>query len=449
MLNDLTQGKPLKVIWRFSLPLLLSMAFQQMYNVADSMIVGWLVGSNALAAIGAAYPITLIFIAIATGLSMGASVVIGHLYGAKRMTMVKSAVNTVTLALCVFGIFISAVGVALSGPLMRVLGAPATIYNDARNYLIIYSVGILPMFIYNTTSAVFTGLGDSKRPLYFLILSSLLNILLDIIAVGPLKMGVAGAAWATVLAQLIAAALSGTVLFKRVGAIETEEKPKLFEKRVLTEMLRQSLPAVFQQSCIAIGHTFIQSLVNSYSESFIAGYEIASKIHNFAYMCFNTIGTALSSFVAQNFGAGKMKRIQKGYQISSAMCFGIAAFVVIIMQAFAPQLIGLFVDASKNPEVILAGSRYLRTISPAYLVICFIITTGGLLRGVGRVQVFLIITILDLGIRVSMSFVLTNLLGNYTGIFWAWYFGSIPDFAICLWLYRRMCRKGGLLAGES
>ena len=446
MLNDLTTGNPPKVIWRFSLPLLLSMAFQQMYNIADSIIVGQLVDSNALASVGAAYPITLLFIAIATGLSMGASVIIGHHFGAKRMTVAKSAVNTIARSMAVLGIVVGIAGAVLAGPLMSLLKTPVSLYGDAVTFLAIYSLGVPALFAYNTANAIFTGFGDSKRPLYFLIFSSIMNIILVLIAVGPLKMGVAGAAWATTISQYAAAATSCFVLFKQIRSIESVEAPKRFDRELLGEICRLSLPAILQQSCIALGHTFIQSLVNSFSEAFISGYQVASRISNFAYMCLNTIGTALSSFVAQNFGAGKANRIKPGFRASLIMCLGLAAVFITCMQIFAPQLVGLFVDAEKNPEVIEAGSRFLRIVSPDYLFICFIITIGGFLRGIGRVKDFLVITILDLSIRVTMSFILTRVLDSYTGIFWAWYFGSIPDVIIGLFLFRRAFRGRGVLA---
>ena len=446
MLNDLTTGNPPKVIWRFSLPLLLSMAFQQMYNIADSMIVGQLVDSNALASIGAAYPITLLFIAIATGLSMGASVIIGHHFGAKQMTVAKSAVSTMALAMAALGIIVGLAGVFLAGPLMSLLKTPTVLYGDSVTFLSIYSVGVPALFAYNTANAIFTGFGDSKRPLYFLIFSSVLNVALVLLAVGPLKMGVAGAAWATTVSQYTAAAMAGLFLIKQIRSIETEEKPKRFDKALLGEICRLSLPAILQQSCIALGHTFIQSLVNTFNEAFISGYQIASRISNFAYMCLNTIGTALSSFVAQNFGAHKSDRIKPGFRASLIMCLSLAAVFISLIQLFAPQLVGLFVNAAENPDVIEAGTAFLRVVSPAYLFICFIIAIGGFLRGIGRVKDFLIITILDLGIRVTMSFVLTRALDSYMGIFWAWYFGSIPDMIIGLILYRRAFRGGGVLA---
>ena len=444
MLNDLTVGKPSKIILRFSLPLLLSTAIQQLYNIADSMIVGKLDSANGLAAIGAAYPLTLFFIAVATGSSMGCSVVISQLFGAKNMRDMKSATSTALISLAVLGVVLSLLGVVLSGPLMTLLGCSPEVFDNAKAYLAIYSAGVLPMFIYNATNAIFTGLGDSKRPLYFLIISSLLNVVLDIIAVGPLKWGVVGAAWATTFSQLVAAVLSTVVLMRKLQEIKTEEAVSRFDKRLFNDMTRIAVPSICQQACVALSHTVVQSLVNSFGESTMAGYEAASKIHNFAYMSFNTIGTALSSYVAQNFGARRYERIRNGYKVSSLICFAFTCAVVLIMQVFPHQLIGLFVssDEAQYAEVLRVGTLYLRIISPDYLLICFVITSGGLLRGLGEINKFFAVTVLDFAVRVTMCFVLTNALNSYTGLYWPWYFGTIVDLAICMYWYVKMCRKG-------
>ena len=447
MIKDLTEGKPVKVICSFSVPLLLSTALQQLYNIADSVIVGQFTGSDGLAAIGAAYPITLFFIAVATGASMGCSVIISQLFGAKRMRDMKSAVFTAIIALAVLGVVFAALGVAISEPLMRLLKAPASVFDDAVAYLAIYSVGVIPMFVYNTANAIYTGLGDSRRPLYFLIMSSVLNVILDIIAVGPLKMGVAGAAWATTISQAVAAALSAVLISRKIAAIKTEEKVKVFDLPLLKEMGGIALPSIFQQSCVALAHTILQGLVNSFDTYVMAGYEAASKLHNFAYMCFNTLGTALSSFVAQCYGAGKRRRILEGFKVSTMLCFGCTLLVIAIFQFFPEQLIGIFVDAGAEAKVIEVGVNYLRIISPVYAPICFIITTGGLLRGMGHSMTFFVETVIEFAVRVVMCFVLTSALASYTGLMWAWYFGSSCGFAMCLFLYIRT-RKRELLTAE-
>ncbi len=441
MITDLTVGKPLKVIWRFSLPLLLSTALQQLYNIADSIIVGRYTGSMGLAAIGAAYPITLFFVAFATGASMGCSVIISQLYGARRMRDLKSAVFTALISLLGLGIVLSAAGILLSGPLVRLLNAPADLYPHAKSYLAIYSAGVVFMFLYNAATAIFTGLGDSRRPLYFLLLSSVLNVILDILAVGPLALGVKGAAWATTISQAVSAVLSCSLVAKKITALPSEGQHKYFDRALLGSMAKIGLPSVFQQSCVALSHTILQSLVNTFDTGVIAGYEAASKLHNFAYMCFNTLGTALSSFVAQCYGAKKYERIKRGFWVSTGLCFAFTLCVIALFQSIPAQLAGLFVDADAEAGVIETGVSYLRIISPVYSIICFIITTGGLLRGVGKSMTFFVETVIEFAVRVGMCFVLTKALSSYTGLMWAWYFGSPCGFLMCLGLYFREMRQ--------
>lgn len=441
MITDLTVGKPVKVIWRFSLPLLLSTALQQLYNIADSIIVGRFTGAAGLAAIGAAYPITLFFIAFGTGAGMGCSVIISQLYGARRMRDLKSAVFTALIALLSLGTALAAAGAALAGPLMRLLRAPEALLPSARSYLAIYSAGTVFLFLYNAATAIFTGLGDSRRPLLFLLISSVLNILLDLLAVGVLQLGVAGAAWATAISEAFSAALSCTLVAKKISALPAEGKHRYFDLSLLRGMAKIAVPTIFQQSCVALSHTILQSLVNTFDTSVIAGYEAASKLHNFAYMCFNTLGTALSSFVAQCFGAGKNRRIHEGFRVSTTICFSLTLLVIALFQIFPSRLLGLFVDADAEAGVIAAGVSYLRIISPMYAVICFIITTGGLLRGVGKSMTFFIETLIEFAVRVGMCFVLTKALASYTGLMWAWYFGSPCGFLMCLGLTLRELRS--------
>lgn len=436
-MKDLTVGKPLKTIWKFSLPLLLSTALQQLYNISDSVIVGQYTGAAGLAAIGAAYPITLFYIAIATGSAMGCSVIISQLFGAKRFGDLKTAVFTALLSLLGLGIVLSLAGMMLAGPLMCLLNAPANLYPHARSYLAIYSAGVVFMFLYNAATSIFTGLGDSRRPLYFLIASSVLNVVLDILAVGPLGLGVAGAAWATAISQAAAAALSCTLAAKRVMGIQTDEPHRHFDLELLKPMAGIAVPSIFQQCCVALSHTILQGLVNSFDTAVIAGYEAASKLHNFAYMCFNTLGTALSSFVAQCYGAKKYDRIIRGFWVSTGLCFGFTLAVIAVFQLIPAQLAGIFVEEGTGADVIAVSVNYLRIISPVYSIICFIITTGGLLRGVGKSMTFFVETVIEFVVRVVMCFVLTKALSSYTGLMWAWYFGSPTGFLMCMALFLR------------
>ncbi len=440
-MNDLTTGRPFSVILRFSIPLLISTALQQLYNIADSIIVGQFTGSAGLAAIGSAYPVTLFYIAVATGSAMGCSVVVSQLFGARRFRELKSAVSTVLVSLAVFGAVLALVGVLCAGPLMRLLRATGDTLEGASVYLAIYSAGVLPMLVYNAASSVFTGLGDPKLPLWLLLFSSVLNIGLDLLAVAVLDLGVLGAAWATTISQLAAAVLSLVILRRRIRKNFAEEDAPFFSAPLLRDMTKIALPCIFQQACVALAHTIVQSLVNTYSTSVIAGYEAASKLHNFAYMSFNTLGTALSTYVAQNHGARQRERILRGYNVSTLICLVLTLIVIAIMQIFPRQLLGIFTDSGAYPEVIETGVKYLRIISPDYLLICLIITTGGYLRGVGRARDFFLLTVMDFAIRVSMCFALTKWLGSYTGLFWAWYCGSFADCLCCFIIYLRAMKN--------
>ncbi len=451
MIRDLTQGNTTKVIISFSLPLLFSSAIQQFYNIADSMIVGNLDSSNGLAAIGAAYPVTLFLIAITTGSAMGCTVVISQLFGAKKYNDVKSAIYTASIALVILGAVVAAAGFFLAGPLMHLLGVNEEVFDGAKTYLAIYSLGIFPLIIYNASNAAFTGLGDSRRPLYFLIASSVMNIILDIIAVGPLKMGVRGAAWATAISQLAAAMLSGAVLLGKLKNLETDGYIKRFSMPLFREIARVSIPSIFQQVTVSMGHILIQRIVNSYNAATMAGYEVGAKVMNFVYMCFNSLGTGLAGFVGQNYGARKTDRIHTGYKMLFLTGLALAAVVVAICEIFPENIVSLFVNSEdKNvAEVIQVGATYLRITTPDLFIISLIIPSGGLLRGLGEVRKFFIATVIDLGLRVISCYVLTSVIGNYTGLFWAWYIGGIVDVIMCLIWYFRMQRPGGKLCREN
>lgn len=434
MTKDLTTGSVSKTLLSFSLPLLLSTLLQQFYNIADSMIVGQFTGEPGLAAIGAAYPITLFFVAIATGASMGCSVVLSRLFGAEEHHRIPCASFTALLSFGVVGILVSLTGIALSGPLMRLLNAPSSVFHDARAYLMIYAAGVFAMLIYNAAGGIFTGLGDSRTPLYLLLTSSFINVILDYIVVRFLCWGVIGAAWATTVSQYIAAILAVSILVKRIRKTEYGNLHTRFDRTILAELSRSAVPCIFQQSCVACTHTIIQGLLNTYDTSVIAGYEAASKLHNFFYMSLNTLGTALSAFTAQCRGAGKYRRIREGFRITVLICLGCTVVVSALFQSIPEQLINLFIDGQKNPLVIEAGVNYLRIISPVYFPICFIVATGGLLRGAGRSTAFFLETVAEFLVRIVMCFVLTQALASYTGLMWAWYFGSSCGFLMCLCL---------------
>lgn len=441
MTKDLTTGRVPQTLLSFSLPLLLSTLLQQFYNIADSMIVGQFTGEAGLAAIGAAYPITLFFVAIATGTSMGCSVVLSRLFGAGEHHRIPNASFTALLSFGALGVLASLAGILLSGPLMALLNAPSAIFAQARMYLMIYAAGVFAMLIYNAASGIFTGLGDSRTPLYLLLTSSLTNVILDYIVVRFFHWGVIGAAWATTFSQYLAATLAVVILIVRLLKAQTGSVRASFDREILSEITRNAVPCIFQQSCVACTHTIIQGLLNTYDTSVIAGYEAASKLHNFFYMSLNTLGTALSAFTAQCRGAGKKRRIREGFRVTTLICLACTLLVVLLFQLFPGQLISLFIDGRENPLVIEAGVNYLRIISLVYFSISFIVATGGLLRGAGRSTAFFVETMCEVSIRIIMCFVLTRVLASYTGLMWAWHFGSTCGLLMCVGLVIHTFRK--------
>ncbi|MCD8212098.1 MAG: MATE family efflux transporter, partial [Oscillospiraceae bacterium] len=336
---DFTEGKVYRTLISFSLPLLMSTILQQLYNIADSMIIGNFAGTASLAAVGAGYPITLVFVAIATGTSMGCAVVISEIFGEGEKQRLRQAIVTAMIAFAVLGVVLAAGGSLLSGPLLHLLNAEGEVFNLGQSYLAIYAVGVFPMMVYNTITGIFTGVGDSRLPFIVLLISSVLNVILDLIAVGPLELGVVGAAWATTISQLAAAVISLFFLYARLWKSLPAEGEARFSFPLLGQIANASVPCILQQGSVAIGTSIMQSVVNGYGTSIIAGYEAAAKLHNFAYMSMNTLGTALASFVAQCCGARRYNRVREGFRASLVICLIITVCVAAIFVLFPKPLV--------------------------------------------------------------------------------------------------------------
>ena len=314
-MNDMTTGSPLKILVTFSLPMLISMIFQQMYSVVDTIVAGRFISANALAAVGASYPITTLFIAFATGASVGCSVVVSQMFGRKDYREVKTASCTAILSILVLAAVLTVVGLLIADPLLRVIGTPSKIFAAASLYLKVYLLGLISLFLYNTATALFNGLGDSFTPLCFLIFSSVLNIALDLFLVIVCKWGILGVAWATFIAQGLASLLATATFVRRVLKLKSEGKVKKFDRAMLPMMIRIAVPSVCQQSFVSVGVFLVQGLINSFGEITIASFAAALKVNTFACMTMNTLPTALSSFASQNIGAGKMDRVYQGLKI--------------------------------------------------------------------------------------------------------------------------------------
>ena len=442
MAMDLTEGKPDRVLWRYSLPLFGSIVFQQLYNIADSFVAGKFVGEQALAAVGNSYEVTLIYLSFAVGLNIGASVVTARLFGARRIGQMKTAVNTaffLCLAVCAA---LMTLGFLFSPALIRAIQTPPEIFEDTMLYLNIYTGGLAFLFFYNIATGIFASLGDSRTPFLFLAASSVANIALDVLFVTALNMGVAGVAWATFLCQGVSCMLAVLALLRTLSRMEEDEPPRLFSPHILVNLVKIALPSTLQQCFISVGNILIQSIINGFGTSAIAGYAAAVKLNNFAVTSFTTMGNGMSNFTAQNLGAMRPDRVREGYRGCVKMMAGIATLFAAVYVFLGDQVIRLFLNG-ENTQALAVGTQFLRIIAPFYYLVALKLACDGVLRGAGRMGEFMTDTFVDLAMRVALSFALSVPLG-LTGVWWSWPVSWAVATAIAVLFYRR-----GRWAGEE
>ena len=413
MNKDLTIGNPSTVLWKFCLPLFGSVIFQQLYNIADSLIAGKFIGENALAAVGNSYEITLIFIAFAFGCNMGCSVITSMLYGEKNFERMKTAIYTSILFTVVVCGFLMMVGFLFSENLLNLIHTPDLIFMDSTVYLDIYMLGLPFLFFYNVSNGIFSALGDSKTPFYFLAFSSCSNILVDYLFVRYLKMGVAGVAWATFLCQGVSCILACWVVFNRLRKIKTK-KVEWFSFSLLKRIVNIALPSTLQQSFVSVGNIIIQSIVNGFGASVIAGFSAATKLNNLVITSFTTIGNGISNYTAQNMGANEYKRVHEGYKAGVKMVWIICVPIVFLYFICSKQLIDLFLE-NPSMHVVNSGVSFLKIVSPFYFVISLKLVVDGILRGSSQMSDFMKSTFVDLLLRVLLS----KMFG-YIGIWMSW-----------------------------
>ena len=303
MNRDLTTGKPEKVLWQFCLPLFCSIIFQQLYNIADSLVAGRFIGEQALAAVGNSYEVTLIFIAFGFGCNIGCSVVVSAMFGAGKYKELKSAVSTAMIASGALCLVLMAGGLIFCGSLLHLIRTPAEVFADSRLYLNIYIWGLPFVFFYNISTGIFSAMGDSRTPFIFLAASSTANILMDIWFVAVFHMGVAGVAWATFICQGISCILALFAVLKRLKGMKTEGKYRIFSWNICRKIAVIAVPSILQQSFISVGNILIQSVINGFGPGVMAGYSAAVKLNNLVITSFSTIGNGVSNYTAQNIGS--------------------------------------------------------------------------------------------------------------------------------------------------
>ena len=422
MNKDLTVGNPEKVLWKFCLPLFGSIIFQQIYNIADSLIAGKFIGENALAAVGNSYEITLIFIAFAFGCNIGCSVIISQLFGAKQFSEMKTAVKTAMIGSAVLCLILMAVGIGGSDALLTLIHTPDNIFSDSKLYLDIYVWGLPFVFFYNIATGIFSALGDSKTPFWFLAASSTANIFVDILFVKTFQMGVAGVAWATFLCQGISCILALLFVFARLHKIKTDDKGKIFSFTLLKKIAVIAIPSILQQSFISVGNIVIQGIINGFGSSVIAGYSAAIKLNNLVITSFTTLGNGISNYTAQNIGAGKLNRVKDGFHAGRKMVW-LLCIPLVLLYIFGGKILITFFMDNPSQEALRTGIEILRIFSPFYFIISIKLVADGILRGAGMMKQFMIATFTDLILRVVLAFLLPQTGLGSTGIWCAWPIG--------------------------
>lgn len=433
MNKDLTVGNPEKVLWKFCLPLFASIIFQQIYNLADSWVAGNFISQEAFSAVGNGYEITLIFIAFAFGCNIGCSVITSKLFGAKEYGQMKTAISTVMISSLILCALLMVLGLCFSTKLLEWINTPDDVFSDSKLYLDIYIWGLPFVFFYNISSGIFSALGDSKTPFWFLAISSISNIFIDILFVAAFHMGVAGVAWATFLCQGVSCVLALIFVFIRLKKIRLDEKTQLFSFSLFKKIAVIAIPSILQQSFISVGNIFIQSIVNSYGSAVMAGYTNAIKLNNLVTTSFTTIGNGISNYTAQNLGAGKSKRVPQGFKAGWKMVWILCVPIVLLYVVAGQYLIRFFIE-NPTDEAITTGRNILWIISPFYFVLSIKLTIDGILRGSGKMGQFMFGTFLDLGLRVGLAFLLSYLYGS-NGIWCAWPVGWVLGCAASIVFY--------------
>jgi putative MATE family efflux protein len=429
MMHDLTNGKEGKLIFQFAAPMLLGNVFQQLFSVVDSIVVGKFVGKEALAAVGASFPVIFIMVSMIIGLVMGTTVVISQYFGAKDFVRVKRAIDTMYIYSAVAGIITTIIGLIIAEPLLRMLGLPEEIMPQAVQYLRIYLSGIIIFFGFNGTSAVLRGLGDSKTPLYFLIIATVANIILVLLFVGVFRWGVAGAAYATLVANGIAFGLAIYWLNKTHKLVRIAFRGLHFDKQIFKQSINIGLPTGIQQTLVAMGALALMGIVNKFGTNVIAGYSVASRLDSLAMIPAMSFSQALSTFTGQNIGANKPERIRAGL-ISTVKMSGIVTIVTTVFIILCGHL--LMSMFTNDAEVIRLGDQYLTIVSSFYILFTLMFIYNGVMRGAGDTMIPMFFSLLSLWIiRIPMAWYLSGKIGA-AGIWWAipagWMIGLVLSF---------------------
>ena len=442
MNHDLTTGRPSSVLWRFCLPLFGSIIFQQLYNIADSFVAGKFIGEEALAAVGNSYEITLVFIAFAFGCNIACSVVTARCFGGKDYAGVRTRVWTTLIASGALCLVLMALGFAFNRQMLTAIHTPDNIMDASRLYLVIYIASLPAVFYYNVATGIFSALGDSRTPFLFLAASSTANILVDILFVTAFGMGVEGVAWATFLCQGVSMALAVMTVFRRLKALPQATPGPRFSLPVFRQLAAIAIPSILQQSSISVGNIVIQGIINGFGSSVIAGYSAAIKLNNMVITSLTTLGNGISSYTAQNLGAGQPRRVRAGFFAGLRLVWSLCLPLAALYFFAGPALVGLFLKSATG-TALESGVLFLRIVAPFYFVVAAKLMADGVLRGSGLMRQFMVATFTDLGLRIAFAFILSPGMG-YRGIWSAWPVGWIIGAALSVVFFTLAQSKSAL-----
>lgn len=434
--EPMTQGPIWKRITYFALPIFLGNLFQQMYNTADSLIVGNFLGKNALAAVSSTGSLIFMLIGFLSGIAIGAGVVISRYFGGNKLEEMSQAVHTTVAFGLVAGVVMTAVGVGLSPQILRWMDTPENVMYNSQLYLSIYFMGSLGSVMYNVCVGIMQAVGDSRHPLYYLIVSSVVNVVLDLFFIAVLGMGVDGAAWATIIAQYVSAIMCLWRLLRVKDIYRVELRKIRFHWDMLKRVVRFGLPSGVQNSIIAIANVVVQSNINHFGDAAMAGVGAYSKIEGFGFLPITSFTMAMTTFVGQNLGAGQIERTKRGARFGTITSVILAELIGVAVFIFAPQLIAAF---DTSPDVIAYGVDKARTSVLFYCLLAFSHAMASILRGAGKavVPMFVMMTCWCI-IRVSFLAIAVPLTGSIQMVYWVypltWFLSSVTF----LWYYRRM-----------
>lgn len=435
MNKDLTTGSPSSVLWKFCLPLFGSMIFQQLYNICDSVIAGKFVGEKALAAVGNSYEITLIFLALSFGCNIGTSVIVSAYFGAKRYGKMRSAITTSAITSAAVCAVLVIAGSVFCDSMLQIINTNPEIFEDSRIYLSIYIWGLPFVFFYNIATGIFAALGDSRTPFIFLAASSIANIGADILFVKVFSMGVAGVAYATFICQGISCILAVIFVVLRLSKLSSDEHAPLFSRKMLVRFLRIAIPSALQQGFVSIGNIILQGLINTFSTGVVAGYAASIKLNNMVITSYNAVSNGISNYTAQNLGAGKLDRVREGFKAGVKIMLCITIPISLIYFFFGGALMGIFMN-SPTADAFSTGTTFLRIVAPFYVIVAVKINADGVLRGSGMTGRYLVGTLIDLIVRVGLSFILASTVLGSVGIWLSWPFGWIVGLILAFTFYR-------------